>query len=133
MGDIARTGGDQAVHPHRGRRLKIARKEDEKMSNWKLICKLEDIPQLGSRIVRRASSGDIAVFRNSADEVYALHDKCPHKGGPLSQGIVHGKRVTCPLHGWNIGLDDGQAVAPDVGSCRRFEVKLEGGEVFLAV
>ena len=102
------------------------------MSNWKLICKLEDIPQLGSRVVHWEERGKIAVFRTADDEVFALHDKCPHKGGPLSQGIVHGKRVTCPLHGWNIGLDDGHAVAPDVGSCGKFEVKVEGGEVFLA-
>ncbi len=103
------------------------------MSNWNFICKLDDIPQLGSRVVQRQSGGDIAIFRNSADEVFALHDKCPHKNGPLSQGIVHGKRVTCPLHGWNIGLDDGHAVAPDVGSCNTFQVKVENGEVFLAV
>lgn len=103
------------------------------MSNFKFICKLEDIPQLGSRVVQRATGGDIAIFRTAQDEVFALHDKCPHKNGPLSQGIVHGKRVTCPLHGWNIGLDDGQAVAPDVGSCGKFEVKVEQGEVFLAV
>ena len=101
--------------------------------NWNLICKLDDIPQLGSRIVQRPSGGDIAIFRTSDDAVFALHDKCPHKGGPLSQGIVHGRKVTCPLDGWNIGLEDGQAVAPDVGSCGRFTVKVEGGEVFLAV
>lgn len=103
------------------------------MSNWKLICKLEDIPPLGSRIVRPQKGGDIAIFRTSDDQVFALHDKCPHKGGPLSQGLVHGERVTCPLHGWNIGLADGQAVAPDVGSCSKFDVKVEGGEVYLAV
>ncbi|AXS79220.1 nitrite reductase small subunit NirD [Dechloromonas sp. HYN0024] len=103
------------------------------MSTWKLICKLEDIPQLGSRIVKPGTGGDIAIFRTADDEVFALHDKCPHKGGPLSQGIVHGKRVTCPLHGWNIGLDDGKAVAPDVGGCARFEVKIEEGRVFLVV
>ena len=103
------------------------------MSNWKPICKLEDIPQLGSRIVKPSTGGDIAIFRTSDDEVFAMHDKCPHKGGPLSQGIVHGKRVTCPLHGWNIGLEDGHAVAPDVGSCAKFEVKLESSQVFLAV
>ena len=103
------------------------------MSNWKLICPLEDIPQLGSRVVQRTTGGDIAIFRNACDEVFALHDKCPHKNGPLSQGIVHGKRVTCPLHGWNIGLDDGHAVAPDVGSCSTFQVKVEDGQVFLAV
>ncbi len=101
--------------------------------DWKLICKLDDIPPLGSRVVQRVSGGDIAIFRTSDDAVFALHDKCPHKGGPLSQGIVHGRKVTCPLHGWNIGLEDGQAVAPDVGSCGQFAVKVEAGEVYLAV
>lgn len=103
------------------------------MSHWKLICALEDIPPLGSRVVKPASGGDIAIFRNAENEVFALHDQCPHKNGPLSQGIVHGRKVTCPLHGWNIGLDDGQAVSPDVGSCGKFEVKVEAGQVFLAV
>ena len=103
------------------------------MSNWKRICPLDDIPRLGARVVQRASGGDIAVFRNAEDEVFALHDKCAHKGGPLSQGIVHGRKVTCPLHGWNIGLDDGHAVAPDVGRCDTFKVKVEHGDVYLAV
>lgn len=103
------------------------------MSNWKPICKLDEIPQLGSRVVRPAKGGDIAIFRNADDEVFALHDKCPHKGGPLSQGIVHGKRVTCPLHGWNIGLDDGQAVPPDIGGCKKFEVRVDNGIVMMAV
>jgi len=111
--------------------LNIA-KEEQQMSDWKLICKLEDIPKLGSRVVRHAS-GDIAVFRNNEDEVFALHDKCPHKGGPLSQGIVHGRKVTCPLHGWNIQLENGNAVAPDVGHCGTFKVRLEDGDVYLAV
>ena len=99
---------------------------------WKPICALEDIPRLGSRVVRSAG-GDIAVFRTADDEIFALHDKCPHKGGPLSQGIVHGKRVTCPMHGWNLQLDGGEAVAPDVGHCGTFAVKVEDGQVFLAV
>ncbi len=103
------------------------------MSNWKAICPLDDIPRLGSRVVQRSSGGDVAVFRTADDAVFALHDKCPHKGGPLSQGIVHGRRVTCPLHAWNIGLADGHAVAPDVGACRTFQVKVEDGTVFLAV
>jgi nitrite reductase (NADH) small subunit len=58
---------------------------------------------LGSRVVR-TPSGDIAVFRTGDDEVFALDDRCPHKGGPLSQGIVHNKRVTCPLHNFVIEL-----------------------------
>ncbi|MBL8482986.1 MAG: nitrite reductase (NAD(P)H) small subunit, partial [Rhodocyclaceae bacterium] len=76
------------------------------VGNWKRVCLLTDIPVLGSRVVRSAS-GDIAIFRNSENDVFALHDKCPHKGGPLSQGIVHGKLVTCPLHSWKIQLEDG--------------------------
>ena len=103
------------------------------MSNWKHICPLDEIPPLGARVVRRPTGGDIALFRNAEGEVFALHDKCPHKGGPLSQGIVHGRKVTCPLHGWNIGLEDGQAVAPDVGHCGRFEVRVEDGQVWLAL
>ena len=103
------------------------------MSTWNLICKLDDIPRLGSRVVQRPTGGDIAIFRNAQDEVFALHDSCPHKKGPLSQGIVHGRKVTCPLHGWNIGLDDGLVVAPDVGSCGKFDVKVENGQVLLSL
>ncbi len=102
------------------------------MSEWKKLCAVTDIPLLGSRVVRSAA-GDIAVFRTGDDEVFAMHDKCPHKGGPLSQGIVHGRQVTCPLHGWKIQLENGEAVAPDVGCTKPFAVKVEAGEVFLAV
>jgi nitrite reductase (NADH) small subunit len=104
--------------------------EPVRVMPWTRICPVEDIPQLGARVVKSAH-GDIAVFRNTEDEVFALLDKCPHKGGPLSQGIVFGRKVACPLHGWNIGLDDGNAVAPDVGCARTFPVKVEGGTVYL--
>lgn len=97
---------------------------------WTTICNLKDIPSLGSRIIK-SSKGDIAVFRTSADEVFALFDKCPHKSGPLSQGIVHGKRVTCPLHNWVIELESGEAVAPDEGCAHSIAVKLEGDKVSL--
>ena len=101
------------------------------MTEWTLICTLDDIPVLGSRRVERASGLDVAVFRNSQDEVFALLDRCPHKGGPLSQGIVFGTSVACPLHNWTIGLCDGQASAPDEGCTPKFSVKLNGGQVFL--
>jgi nitrite reductase (NADH) small subunit len=97
------------------------------------ICKVTDIPVLGSRIVKRAGEIDIAIFRNDQDQVFAVLDSCPHKGGPLSQGIVHGTSVTCPLHAWKIGLADGEAQAPDVGCVKRFEVKIEDGHVHLAI
>ena len=103
------------------------------MSEWKRICALADIPQLGSRVVKSEKHGDIAIFRTSDDEVFAVHDKCPHKQGPLSQGIVHGKQVTCPLHSWKIELETGSAVAPDIGCTKPFAVKQEGGEVWLSV
>jgi len=100
------------------------------MTAWKQICLLDDIPRLGSRVVRSAA-GSIAVFRTAEDECFALHDKCPHRGGPLSQGIVAGKVVTCPLHGMKLGLEDGEAVAPDKGCARRFAVKIESSAVWL--
>ena len=102
-------------------------------AGWKEICAVEDIPVLGSRVVKAARGGDIAIFRNSENEVFALHDKCPHKQGPLSQGIVHGRQVTCPLHSWKIELDSGNAAAPDVGCTKSFEVKVEGGRVLLKI
>jgi nitrite reductase (NADH) small subunit len=102
------------------------------MSNWIEIGALIDIPVLGSRVVRTAS-GDIAVFRTADDEVFALDDRCPHKGGPLSQGIVHNKRVTCPLHNFVIELRSGAAVAPDEGCTRAHPVKVENDMVWLGV
>ena len=99
---------------------------------WKRLCELREIPRLGSRVVRSAA-GDIAVFRTTDDEVFAVHDKCPHKEGPLSQGIVHGKTVTCPLHAWKIDLSSGEAQAPDVGCTKTFRVKVEDDLVWLAL
>ena len=101
------------------------------MTQWKYICKLEDIPVLGARRVTRAQGLEVAVFRTATDEVFALLDRCPHKGGPLSQGIVFGTSVACPLHNWTIGLCDGQAQAPDEGCTPSFQVKLEDGAVYL--
>ncbi|HED51915.1 MAG TPA: nitrite reductase small subunit NirD [Gammaproteobacteria bacterium] len=100
--------------------------------NWIEVGKVEEIPLQGARVVSRAE-GDIAIFRTVDDEIFALRDKCPHKGGPLSQGIVHGKRVACPLHDWKIHLDSGEAVAPDEGCAARYPVKVENGVVMLSL
>ena len=101
------------------------------MADWKPICRVDEIPVLGSRRVARPGATDVAVFRNAEDKVFALLDRCPHKGGPLSQGIVFGDSVACPLHNWTIGLDDGCAKAPDAGCTPRFSVKVEDGTVHL--
>lgn len=101
------------------------------MSEWTKICLVTDIPVLGARRVARPQGMDVAVFRNDQDQVFALLDRCPHKGGPLSQGIVFGTSVACPLHNWAIGLKDGCAHAPDEGCTQAFSVKVAHGEVHL--
>jgi len=101
-------------------------------NSWIEIGTLADIPKQGARVVR-TKDGDIAVFRTLDDAVFALRDRCPHKGGQLSQGIVYGNKVACPLHDWKISLDTGIAVAPDEGCAARFPVRVDGGKVFLSL
>ena len=100
-------------------------------NEWKVICRVEDIPVLGARRVARPVGVDVAVFRNAEDQVFALLDRCPHKGGPLSDGIVHGRKVACPLHNWIINLEDGEATGADKGCARSFPVKVENGRIYL--
>ena len=100
------------------------------MSDWIEIVALEDIPVLGSRVVN-INNLTIAVFRNSDDHVFALNDECPHKKGPLSQGIVHGTSVTCPLHNWKIDLVSGEALGADKGCTHAYTTKTEHGKVYL--
>ncbi len=96
---------------------------------WIEVGKTEDIPKLGSRVVE-TDLGNIAIFRTGEDEFFALKDQCPHKQGPLSQGIVYDKRVTCPLHNWVIALDTGEATGPDEGCTNSFPVKVEDDRVY---
>ena len=98
------------------------------MESWIRVCDLEEIPVLGARVLK---GREIALFRDGSGSVFALRDKCPHKGGPLSQGIVSTGRVTCPLHGLNIGLCDGRADPSDEGCVETYSVKVESGQVFL--
>lgn len=96
------------------------------------IGTLSDIPRLGARTVE-TPHGRIAVFRTSEDDVFALLDRCPHRGGPLSEGIVAGRTVACPLHNWVIDLTDGEAAAPDEGCAKSFPVRQDGGRLWLTV
>lgn len=102
------------------------------MNDWVRICAVDDIPRLGARVVRREGRPPIAIFRTAADRVFALVDRCPHRGGPLSQGLVTGDRVVCPLHGWTIELGAGTAMAPDEGCARTFAVEVRDGAVHLS-
>lgn len=98
--------------------------------NWIEVGSLDDVPRRGARVVQTAS-GDLAVFRTASDEIFVLDDRCPHRGGPLSQGIVHGRSVTCPLHNWVIDLATGKAQGTDEGCARTIAVKLEDGRIMI--
>lgn len=100
------------------------------MSDWVDIGALEDVPVRGARKVR-TPIGCVGVFRTNANEVYALVDACPHKGGPLSEGIVHGRAVTCPLHNWVIALDTGLAQGADEGAVPTVPTRLENGRILI--
>ncbi len=99
---------------------------------WVEIGKVDDIPRRGARCVKNGDMS-IAIFRTADDRVFALEDKCPHKNGPLSQGIVHDGCVTCPLHNWVISLETGAAQGADEGQTLSFPVRLEEGTIYLAV
>jgi nitrite reductase (NADH) small subunit len=98
---------------------------------WQKVADLAEIPALGSRVLNTEDYGAIAIFRTRDEQVFAMRDSCPHKRGKLSQGIVHGCKVTCPLHSWVIELQSGDAVAPDVGRVKTFNVKVEEESIYL--
>jgi len=102
------------------------------MKHWIDVAALGDIPRLGARVVT-AGGVDIAIFRTAADEVFALRNECPHRNGPLSEGLVHDTTVTCPLHNWKIDLATGAAKAPDEGCTTRYPVVLENGRIHLCL
>lgn len=98
--------------------------------DWIVVGPAADIPLRGARVVA-AAGGDIAVFKAADGAIFALRDRCPHKGGPLSQGIVHGEEVTCPLHNWVISLRSGEAQGADKGCVPKIPVRIEDGNVLL--
>jgi len=102
------------------------------MTDWIAIGHVNDIPRQGARCVR-TPEGTVAVFRTYDDKIFAMDDQCPHKGGPLSQGIVHDRAVTCPLHGMVLSLETGEALAPDEGAVRIWPVKNENGLLFIKI
>lgn len=100
-------------------------------SDWIDIGLVRDVPFRGSRIVS-TGRGDIAVFKAFDGNIFALWDKCPHKGGPLSQGIVNGHSVTCPLHNWIVALDTGEVKGPDKGCAHKVELMIEGERIYMS-
>ncbi len=101
------------------------------LPDWVDVGGFDEIPARGARVVA-TPSGDVAIFRTADGGIFALRDRCPHKGGPLSQGIVHGESVTCPLHNWVISLETGQAQGADSGCAGKIPVRLEGKRILLS-
>jgi nitrite reductase (NADH) small subunit len=97
---------------------------------WFDIGSLDQIPIRGARIVK-TPVGCVAVFRTAEDEVFATSDRCAHRGGPLSEGIVHGRKVTCPLHNWVYSLETGEAQGADEGRIATYAARIEDGRVLL--
>lgn len=99
---------------------------------WFDIGSLDDIPLRGARCVK-TPQGKIGVFRTHDDRIFAIEDHCPHKGGPLSQGIVHGAAVTCPLHNWVISLETGKALGADEGVVKTIPVRVDEGRIAIGL
>jgi nitrite reductase (NADH) small subunit len=99
--------------------------------DWIEIGRIDDIPRRGARCLETVH-GRVAVFRTVDDRIFALEDRCPHRGGPLSQGIVHGAAVTCPLHNWVLSLETGEALGADQGSVGTIPARVEDGRILLA-
>ena len=100
------------------------------MSEWIDIAPLDAIPMRGARLIKTAQ-GCVAVFRTAEDEVFALDNACPHKQGPLAEGIVHGKAVTCPLHNWVISLETGEVQGPDEGQVATYPARVDDGRILI--
>ena len=100
------------------------------MTEWIDIAALSDVPPRGARVIK-THEGCVAVFRTAMDHVFALDNACPHKAGPLAEGIVHGSAVTCPLHNWVISLETGMVQGADEGQVATYPARVEEGRILL--
>jgi nitrite reductase (NADH) small subunit len=102
------------------------------IGDWLDIGAVGEIPPRGARTVSVPGGEDIAIFRTGNGKVYALVNRCPHKHGPLSQGIVHGEAVACPLHNWRISLSTGEALGEDKGCVPTIPVRVDAGRILIS-
>jgi nitrite reductase (NADH) small subunit len=95
------------------------------------IGRAADVPFLEGRTAD-VDGTRVAVFRTETGFV-AIGAECPHEGGPLADGIVADRCVTCPLHNWRIDLETGEVVGGGEGSVPVFEIEERDGELFVSV
>ena len=101
-------------------------------AEWVDVGAAADILPRSARVVRTAER-DVAVFRTASDTYFAIDNRCPHRGGPLSEGIVHGESVTCPLHNWVISLETGRSLGADEGCVATVPIRVEDGRLYLGL
>ncbi|OMF32217.1 nitrite reductase [Paenibacillus sp. FSL H8-0548] len=104
------------------------------MTTKLLVANLSDIDIKGSRTIKIKET-EIAVFRLTDGSVLAVENKCPHKGGVLSEGMVCGTAVHCPLHDWKIDLRSGRVQEPDEGCVVTFETEIDqvSGSIYVTI
>ena len=102
------------------------------IGDWLDIGALAEIPARGARTVAVPGGEEIAIFRSGSGKVYALVNRCPHKQGRLSQGIVHGEAVACPLHNWRISLSTGDVLGEDEGCVPTIPVRIDAGRILIS-
>lgn len=94
------------------------------------ISSVEQLPEKLGKCVK-VRDMELALFRSSSGQIYALENRCPHKGGDLSQGIVSGEFVFCPLHDWKICMKDGKVQEPDHGCVKTYKVEMNDDKLFI--
>lgn len=96
------------------------------------VAHVDEIPyQVGKEV--SVDNIEIAIFRLSSGKFKAVENRCPHKQGPLSEGIVSGEFVFCPLHDWKIDLTSGDVQKPDDGCVQTYSVEVMNNEVFIRI
>ena len=103
------------------------------VNKWVRITGIENIPLREGRGVQIAGH-DIAIF-NLGDRILAVENKCPHRGGPLADGIVSGSNVVCPLHAWKVDLASGEVVNQSMNApcIKTYATRFENGVVLLEI
>jgi nitrite reductase (NADH) small subunit len=112
--------------------LEVSTEPAHGSQEWFRVGRLSDISVQGARVAL-FPQGRVAIFRAQSGEIFAIEDECPHRQGPLSEGIVHGHSVTCPLHAWRIDLRTGEAEFPDKGCVKSYDVRIDGDFIFVAL
>ena len=101
-------------------------------AHWTKITRTENIPFHEGRPVQ-VEGEELAIF-NLGDRFVTIENQCPHKGGPLCDGIVSGTTVVCPLHGWRFDLNSGMAVRASLPACvKTYPTRVEDGIVLVDV